>query len=52
MYLRRYDCPLYKTSLRSSPDNFVIALELPVPADSETNFWIEMGTSALLSLDE
>jgi len=44
-----YRCPVYRTSARS---DFVMHLELPMPADSTASTWVLRGAAALCSLDD
>ncbi|EFJ52773.1 dynein heavy chain 3 [Volvox carteri f. nagariensis] len=54
-----YACPLYKTSVRAGglsttgqSTNFVIYLNLAIPTDTHSDFWVMLGVAALCALDD
>eukprot|EP00198_Chlamydomonas_reinhardtii_P006936 XP_001696272.1 dynein heavy chain 3 [Chlamydomonas reinhardtii] len=55
----RYQCPLYKTSVRAGvlsttgqSTNFVLHLGLGIPDATDPDFWVMQGVAALCALDD
>lgn len=56
---QRYQCPLYKTSVRAGvlsttgqSTNFVLHLGLGIPDATDPDFWVMQGVAALCALDD
>ena len=54
-----YECPLYKASTRAGvlsttglSTNYVLSLQLPSPAETHAEHWVNRGVAALCMLDD